>query len=97
MAAQNKEAGTVGAVPSLKGNDNRGKIRNSQANPTQREYAEGWSRWVEPNTVWDVDEFLELWGTSIVTLGDDAEVDERELGRESDAWQRALHARRAVA
>lgn len=97
MVAQNKETRTVGAVPGLRSNDNRSNNRNSQAKPKQREYPEGWSCWVEPKTVLDVDEFLELWGTSIVTLGDDPEIDELELGREFDAWQRALHARKAVA
>ena len=62
-------------------------LSNSQAK-RRKAFPEGWSRWVEPKSIWDVDELLELWGTSIVTLGNDPEVDERELRREFDAWQR---------
>ena len=94
MTAQNKEARTVGAVPSPKEDGNRPKTYSPQAQP--RQYPEGCSRWVEPKTVWDVDEFLELWGTSIVALRQDVEVDEEELRQEADAWGRALHARKAV-
>jgi len=70
MAAKSKEARTVGAVPSLKCNDNRAKICNSQTKPEQWEYPDGWSRWVEAKTVWHVDEFLELWAKSIAQRHD---------------------------
>lgn len=94
MTAQNKEPRTVGAVPRLKGNDNRPKIRNSQAKPKQREYPDGWSRWIEPYQPSEAREFLGDWGNSIVELGDDPDTNQQheELHQEAIAWQRAMHA-----
>ena len=90
MPAQNKEPRTVGAVPRLKGDDiPRPKICNSQAKLKQREYREGWSRWVEPEAPCFADDFLEDWGDAIVQL---RASNHYELNREASAWQRAMHA-----
>jgi hypothetical protein len=55
-----------------------------------REFPEGWSRRIDPLS--DTGGFLDDWGSSIVALHDDPEVDALELYREAMAWERAVHA-----
>jgi hypothetical protein len=67
----------------------RQHVSNSRAKPAQREYPEGWSRWVEPEAPCYADDFLEDWGDAIVQL---RASNHYELNREASAWQRAMQA-----
>ena len=90
MAAQNRETRDGWHRSGLKSNDeNRPRNRNAKAKPAQREYPEGWSRWVEPEAPCYADDFLEDWGEAVVHL---RASNHYELNREASAWQRAMHA-----